>query len=219
MLNNNKKPEIIRFFFLLAFSVGCFIFTIIRYLITNNNKFLFLNWNLFLAAVPWFISLFISSSFIREKPKVISFVLFAFWLLFFPNTAYIITDLYYLKNHPEKMFWYDLTMILLFSWTGLMFGFFSMKHIEEMLRQKITGVKKHVIICCFFFVCAFGVYLGRDLHWNSWDIFKEPKELFLDIIDRFIIPLGHGRTWGFTFLMGILLNALYWTANLFSKQD
>jgi uncharacterized membrane protein len=215
----HKKPEMIRFFFLLAQMGVCFLLTIIRWLITKKTLFIFLNWNLFLAAIPWLISLVITSGFIKEKPKIISFVLFVFWFLFFPNTAYIVTDLYYLKNHSEKMFWYDLIMILLFSWTGLLLGFFSLERIEKMLRQKVKKVKSVIIICGFLFVCAFGVYLGRDLKWNSWDVFLEPKEFFLDVLDRFIRPLGHGRTWSFTFLMGIFLNAIYWPLKMIQQKN
>jgi len=214
-----KKPEMIRYFFLLALSAGCFLFTVVRYLITKNNRFFFLNWNLFLAAVPWFISLFISSELLRRKPKVFSIILFLFWFLFFPNTVYIITDLYYLRNHSGKLFWYDLVMIMLFSWSGLLFGFFSMEHIEEILKQKVSKVKNIVITCCFLFICAFGVYLGRDLQWNSWEIFLYPNVIFTDVLDRLIKPLKHARTWSFTLLMGVFLNALYWPVKIIQKKD
>jgi uncharacterized membrane protein len=174
---------------------------------------------LLLAAVPWLISLIISSRFVKEKSKILTAALLIIWLLFFPNAPYIITDLYYLNNHPGSMFWYDLIMVLVFAWTGLLFGFFSLDRIKGILDGKLSRVKSVIVICSLLFVCAFGVYLGRDLRWNSWDFLLEPKKFFLDVIDRFVNPIGHRRTWGFTFLMGGFLNIIYWTLKIIRKDD
>jgi uncharacterized membrane protein len=180
----------------------------------GRPSYFFLNWNLLLAAVPWLISLIISSNFVRKRSKILTAVLFFIWLLFFPNAPYIITDLYYLRNHPERMFWYDLIMLLMFAWTGLLLGFLSLDKIKESLAGKLSRVKSAIIICVLLFICAFGVYLGRGMRWNSWEIFLEPRKFFLDVIDLFINPMGHGSTWLFTFLMGIFLNISYWTLKI-----
>ena len=208
-----------RYCLLILLAGGCVVFTVIRRMITGSPTFFFLNWNLFLAAVPWFISMIVTSRAIMEKSKILTVLLFVLWILFFPNAPYIITDLYYLNSHPERMFWYDLIMILLFAWTGLLFGFFSLERIEDMLVRKLSRVKSTAITVGILFVSAFGVYLGRDLRWNSWDIFLEPNEFFLDVLDRFIKPYGHGRTWGFTFLMGLFLNAIYWSLKFIQKKE
>jgi uncharacterized membrane protein len=201
-----------------ALAIICFLFTVVRHAITGKQTYYFLNRNLLLAAIPWFVSLIISSQFIIKKTKILSIVLFFMLLIFFPNAPYIITDIYYLIDHPEKMFWYDLIMILIFAWTGLLFGFFSLDRIKETLLSKLSKVKNTIVTCSLLFVCAFGVYLGRELRWNSWEIFLEPREFFLDIIDRFVNPIGHFRTWGFTILMGSFLNIIYWTLGIIQKK-
>jgi uncharacterized membrane protein len=214
-----KKPDMIRCCLLIVLAALCFLFTVIRHFIMGRPSYFFLNWNLLLAAVPWIISLIISSKFIIDKPKILTAVLFFIWLLFFPNAPYLITDLYYLRNHPERMFWYDLIMILMFAWTGLLLGFFSLDRIKESLAEKLSRVQSAVLTCVLLFVCAFGVYLGRGLRWNSWEIFLEPKKFFLDVIALFINPIGHGSTWLFTFLMGVFLNITYWTLKIIRKED
>jgi len=213
------KSGMSRFCLLIVLSAVCVLFTVTRQIITGKPTYNFLYKNLLLAAVPWFISLIVSTKFIAEKPKILTVALFIIWLLFFPNGPYIITDLYYLKNHPERMFWYDLIMLLLFSWTGLLFGFFSMDGMIEILNKKSSKVKKILVPCGLLFLCAFGIYLGRDLRWHSWEIFLAPRKFFQDIIDRFFNPIGHRRTWGFTFLVGIFLNIIYWTLKIIRKND
>ena len=213
------KQETVRFCLLIILTVICVLLTIVRKITTGNSTFSFLNWNLFLAAVPWLVSMIAASRVIAEKSKILTVVLFFIWFLTFPNAPYIITDLYYLNDHPSKMFWYDLIMILLFAWTGLLFGFFSLARIEGLLIRKLTKTKSVIVIVVILFAGAFGIYLGRDLRWNSWDIFLEPREFFLDVLDRFIKPFGHGRTWGFTFLMGSFLNIIYWSFRLIQKKE
>jgi len=214
----NLKSGMKRYFLLIILAVICFLFTVVRHIITGRRTYYFLNWNLLLAVIPLFSSFIISLGFFKNKPKILTVVLFLIWLIFFPNAPYIITDLYYLNDHPERMFWYDLITILVFAWTGLLAGFFSLDIIKETLLSKLSNVKSNVAVCGLLFVCAFGVYLGRELRWNTWEIILEPKEFFLDVIDRFINPIGHSRTWGFTFLMGIFLNITYWTHKVIQKK-
>jgi len=214
-----QKQGMIRYCLLIILAGICILLTVVRQITTGRSTFYFLNINLFLAALPWLISMIFTSRAIKGKSKILSVILFIAWLLFLPNSFYIITDLYYLNDHPEDFFWYDLIMILLFAWTGLLFGFFSLEQIEDIFARKLTKVKSVLITVGLLFISAFGVYLGRDLHWNSWDIFIDPQNFFLDILDRLIRPLGHGRTWGFTFLIGLFLNAIYWSLKLIQKKE
>jgi uncharacterized membrane protein len=207
-----------RYCLIIILAVVSFLFTIVRHIITGRRTYYFLNWNLLLAGIPLFISLIISSGFVRKKPKILTAALFIIWLVFFPNAPYIITDLYYLNKHSARMFWYDLITILVFAWTGLWAGFLSMDIIKDVLLSKLSRVKSTAAVCGLLFVCAFGIYLGRELRWNTWEIFIEPKEFFLDVINRFINPIGHRRAWGFTFLMGVFLNISYWTYKITQKD-
>jgi uncharacterized membrane protein len=63
----------------------------------------------------------------------------------------------------------------------------------------------------FLFLSGFGIYIGRFLRWNSWDVINNPVPLFGDIIHRFANPLTHPRSWGLTILLGILLNLFYFS--------
>lgn len=194
---------------LIMMTIFCFSLSAFRYYISDTKVFLFLNWNLFLAWIPLLLSSFVLAFSIRSKISLIFIIVV--WILFFPNSPYILTDLFHLRARNEIPIWYDLIVILSYAWTGLICGFISLNDIEKRLsdygkRNVINGV-----IVFFLFMSSFGVYLGRFLRWNSWDVLNNPFGLFSDIVVRFIYPMEYTKTWGVTLLMGIMLNFMYFT--------
>jgi len=145
-------------------------------------------------------------------------LLIASWLLFFPNAPYILTDLFHLQyRSTSRTIWFDLIEILSFAWAGLLFGLLSLMDIEYLLLLKFKTKITSFIIITFLFMSGFGIYLGRFLRWNSWDIISNPIGLFNDIAERFMHPIHHPRTWGMTILMGILLNFIYHSIKMMNK--
>lgn len=201
---------------LIAMTLFCFGISVCRSLITDTKVFLFLNWNLFLAFIPWLISsLMLIYNLNKKLPLVL---LIVSWILFFPNSPYILTDLFHLRLNGSAPIWFDLVLILSFAWTGLMYGFISLMDIEKQLSTYLTPNWVNSIIISFLFLASLGIYLGRYLRWNSWDIISNPFGLAGDIIDRFINPFNHPRTWGMTLLMGILLNIIYFSIKLMKPK-
>lgn len=205
--------------FLMLISLFCFASSIFRFVYSDTKLFLFLNWNLFLAFLPWlFTSIVIIKSSLKSK-KIVIIVLLCFWLLFFPNAPYILTDLFHLRLQTSMPIWFDLVLILSFAWTGLLFGFLSLWDIESILGTFIKNKKIISAISVFLlFLGSFGIYIGRYLRWNSWDIISEPFKLMYDIGDRIVNPFSHPRMWGMTIFMGIFLNILYWSFKLIRKR-
>ncbi len=62
------------------------------------------------------------------------------------------------------------------------------------------------IICL---LCGFGIYLGRQLRFNSWDILQDPYSLFIQILDIIKSPNLHIEAWGFTIAFGLFLLLIY----------
>jgi uncharacterized membrane protein len=110
-------------------------------------------------------------------------------------------------------------MILSFAWTGLLFGFLSLWDIEQILVKKLKRRFVTAISIILLFIGSFGIYLGRYLRWNSWDIITEPFKLIYDISDRVLNPFEHLTTWGMTFFMGLFLNIIYWSFRLIRKRN
>ena len=219
MLKNIRESgRLNEIIFMSVLSLICFSLSVFRYIYSDTKTFLFLNWNLFLAFIPWLLStlLFIKPK-IQQSKIWISLVLLI-WLLFFPNAPYILTDLFHLRLKLSMPIWFDLVLILLFAWTGLLFGFLSLWDIEQILQKSMKKSTVTIISTLLLFLGSFGIYVGRYLRWNSWDIITEPFRLAYDIGDRLINPFQHPKTWGMTILLGTFLNILYWSFHLIKTR-
>ncbi len=83
--------------------------------------------------------------------------------------------------------------------------------IESFLTGKF-GVDSRVVAilsACMIYVAALGIYIGRFWRWNSWDLLGNPAQLMHDMFDRFTDAGNAYRVFGFTVLMGTLLNFMY----------
>jgi len=203
---------------LAGMSLFCFVLWIFRSFFSESLFFIFLNWNLFLAFIPWAVSSLIILNKNFRSNKIALLLLLGIWLLFFPNAPYILTDLFHLRLRESAPIWFDLGIVLAFAWTGLTFGFISLMDIESIVSEYTNTKIARVISFVLLFVGSFGVYIGRYLRWNSWDIIQDPVPLLSDIADRFLNPLSHPRTWGMTILMGIILNMMFWAIRLITEK-
>lgn len=208
MMKQLKESQRSEVTLLLILMTGfCFSLSIFRYYISETKVFFFLNWNLFLAWIPFIISSFLLI--FKIKSKLSLAIAVGVWIVFFPNSPYILTDLFHLKTRNSVPIWYDLVVILSYAWTGLFCGFVSLSDIEKRLSAYYNRSTINCITVSFLFLTSFGVYLGRFLRWNSWDVLSNPFGLFNDILVRIIYPMEYTKTWGVTILMGIMLNFMY----------
>jgi uncharacterized membrane protein len=213
MIDGLKKSGTLNIAIFFTFSsIFCFTMSIVRYVATDKTVFLSLNWNLFLAFIPWLVSMILI---IKRKFSNTSLVVLLFtWLIFFPNAPYILTDLFHLTHRRFPPIWYDLILLLSYAWTGLMFGFISLINIETILNEKLNKRIIDLISTILLFVASFGIYMGRYLRWNSWDIISKPFEIFSDILEILASPFNYPRAWGVTILMGLMLNMMYLSIKL-----
>ncbi|MBN1183931.1 MAG: DUF1361 domain-containing protein [Bacteroidales bacterium] len=191
--------------------VICFLLLILRIVYSGSGKYIFLVWNLFLAGIPLLISYFGLSRFNNKKRRMLLLCTICLWMLFFPNAPYILTDLFHLHYPSDVPKWYDLVLVLSFAWTGLLFGFISLWNIERLCQNYISIKIIPYISASILFISSYGVYIGRYLRWNSWDIVVEPLELFNHISEQLFHPFNYPQAWGMTLFLGLLLNLYYWS--------
>jgi uncharacterized membrane protein len=199
---------------LMVMTAFCVFASLFRIAYTRELSYIGLNWNLFLAFVPWALSslLIIRPRF--QNNRLIMLSMLTTWLLFYPNAPYILTDLFHLRERIGMPIWYDMMLIMSFAWTGLLFGFFSLWDIEAIIAKRYHIRQSMIIPVVLLFIGSFGVYLGRELRWNSWDLLTRPQLVLSDIVHRFIAPQQHLRAWGMTLFMGTFLCLLYWSLQL-----
>lgn len=182
-----------------------------RIVLTGQLYYVFLAWNLFLAWIPFAISQNLDT--IRGRWQ--TFLLVGLWLLFLPNAPYIITDFLHLKPRPPIPYWYDILLLFSASLNGLLLGILSLLAVERFLVKRYGNRISGLIILCSFFLCSFGIYMGRYLRWNSWDIITNPIGIAADILERIFNPLDHFGTWSVTVLFGIFFYTLYYSIKNF----
>lgn len=177
------------------------------------KTFIFLIWNLFLAWIPYLISLFLPMTRKWKFQKISAFVLLFSWLLFFPNAPYIITDLLHLKARFPVPLWYDVLMIFSFAWTGLLLGYCSLLEVQIFLKKLFSTTFTWFITGFAIFLCSLGIYIGRFQRWNSWDLFSNPSALFRDIGHTLLTPMQHLETLGISIVLFGFLSISYLTLN------
>jgi uncharacterized membrane protein len=195
---------------LICFAVFSVSLSVLRVIATDSLMFLFLNSNLILAILPWIITQAVQYNRIQLSRFKLSMLIFV-WILFFPNSPYILTDLFHLHKGGDMPLWYDLVLILSFAFTGLLFGMLSLMRIEQYLQKYFSHRTVIMAIGFMLFLSGFGVYLGRYLRFNSWDLITAPYQLLSEVGNRFVSPSHHPRTWGMTLVLGLFLNLVYFT--------
>jgi uncharacterized membrane protein len=194
---------------LLAFYAFIGLLIAVRIYYTGSLLYLFLVWNIFLAWVPFMISSLFKK--MKTKSKWKPALVFLCWLAFFPNALYIVTDLIHLQLQSQVPKWFDVLILFSSAIVGLMLAFISLYRVESFLCS--IGIRKMQapLILLILFLGSFGVYLGRFLRFNSWDIVSNPTGLFISISQRFISPFNHVQTWVITVVFTIFFYLLYVT--------
>jgi uncharacterized membrane protein len=190
------------------FSVVLLTYRIIK---SEELSYIFLAWNLFLAFIPWWISDYMKR---QEKLTYIHFPIILLWLLFLPNAPYILTDLFHLKPRPDLPLWYDLILVLSFALTGVMVFFKSLKDMLTLLSDRMGQFYVTIITPVLFWLVAYGLYLGRYLRFNSWDIvhpFRLLKASFGILFEK--------DTIGFTGIFAVFMWFLYVMISNFNQRE
>ena len=182
-----------------------------RLFYTGSAGYSFLVWNLFLAAVPLVLSTLLTTVKALERSLPALLATLATWLLFFPNAPYIFTDLLHLRYSSGTPLWFDLILIASFSWCGLLLGFISLADVQELLRRRLGPWVAAAGAAAALIASAFGIYLGRFLRWNSWDLLSQPTRLARDVAERVLNPLSDPKAVAVTLLLSVLLSLWYLT--------
>lgn len=172
-----EVPKAILFLIIVASSMN-----LLRIIVWGKMSFVYILWNLFLALVPFVISLVLLHLYkTKYFNKVVWSVGLVLWVLFLPNAPYLITDIIHLGATKAVPLIYDSLLLFSSALLGLVLAFSSLSHIEDILRQTFSNKKTALIMVFIIVMVSFGMYLGRYLRFNSWDIFINHYALLKDL--------------------------------------
>ncbi len=216
-MNKLIYSKVEEFKILFAGCMLCAIILMVRIKITHSFFFLFLVWNLFLAMIPYGITLFLQ---VFKKETHSLWILLptaCMWLLFLPNTPYLISDLQHLKHSAQDIIWYDLLLLMSFVWYALFLFYLTVRDMRMLIATKVNSKYINLITISIFILCGFGIYLGRFLRWNSWDIIQDPLGLLYDIWQRVRHPFQNSQTWLVTIGYSAITSLVFYGMNSIKK--
>ncbi|WP_367300951.1 DUF1361 domain-containing protein [Leuconostoc carnosum] len=146
------------------------------------TRFTFLNWNVFLSLLPFDFALIVSYT----KSRSVKILFASFWLLFFPNTMYMMTDFIHLYaigtslDQATQYFNYAVLATGIFIGVGL--GILSLEIITSSVFQQHMHLVYWSVTAIVSVLSAIGIYLGRYLRLNSWDVFTDIAGVMRNIV-------------------------------------
>ncbi|MBA2612182.1 MAG: DUF1361 domain-containing protein [Bacteroidetes bacterium] len=177
-----------------------------RIIRTEQLSYIFLTWNLFLAFIPYLLI----KNFKMEQNKLVQVLIIGTTILFLPNAPYIITDLFHLRERIAAPIWLDLILILSFAFLGMVFFVLSVNQLLSisnlLFRSRLitSGIKLFIMGSS-----SYGIYLGRYLRFNSWDVVFNPFHLAKQMLTSVFNENCYKETFAVTITFTIFLYLVF----------
>jgi uncharacterized membrane protein len=189
-----------------------------RLFFVSDKAFLFILWNFFLAGLP----LIISSVMIQMSARGFSRYSITFagilWLLFLPNAPYILTDYVHVIHGDPNYFLLNTFTFSWFAISAFVAAVISLHDVSDLLLMRYKRLQVSMMIFTICLLCSLGIYLGRDLRFNTWDVFLNPGAIVSETMDSLRSPSENFYTWTITTTIGLLLFLGYYGMKLVKSR-
>lgn len=181
-----------------------------RVIATDRVHFGFMIWNLLLACLP-----LVFARWLREVLKTrkwftwLPLLLTLLWLLFLPNSFYLVTDFIHLARDEDISLLYDVVLIQAFALSGLVLGCNSTYIVHTEVKKRSAKKQQYGLIGVAFLLSAFAIYLGRYLEYNSWDVLANPFGIVFDMFIGLANPSKYSGMYTTTLLFFVFISAVY----------
>jgi uncharacterized membrane protein len=182
---------------------------VVRILYTRTPEHSGIAWNLVLAWIPFGLALIVYE---RARTGLLTPAwagVGVLWLLFLPNAPYIVTDLKHVGTGDGVPVLYDVVLLTAAAWAGLLLGLTSLFLMHAVARRVVGAVNAWALVVGALALSSFGIYLGRVLRWNSWDVFVRPGPLLSALANGALHPLSHPQPVALTVLFTSFLLVSY----------
>ena len=144
-----------------------------------------MSWNIFLALIPVAMAQVLK----YQKNIIIQLATLSVWLLFLPNTLYLITDgMYVFSEEFGNMHIFGMSLgVLLYAIIvahAPYTYYWALAPVINKYKKQILNLHffyKSALVVLFSFTVALGVTMGRFARTNSWYVFTQPLRTVNDI--------------------------------------
>ncbi|MFC7560957.1 DUF1361 domain-containing protein [Paenibacillus farraposensis] len=178
-----------------------------------------------LAWIPMILTLLLDvilCSWRRGTRTLLLWVTGVAWLLFYPNTPYLITDLLHVfAQYPyleephfwgNPYFWEHVLGMLLVAFLGLTMGFVSLESIRQLVQRARGGLVSWLFVVVVLLLSSLGIYIGRFFRGNTWDIVSAPSQLYAQVSSIWVDSLQRAHFVEFSGLIFVILLVSYMSA-------
>lgn len=152
----------------LIFCLFATVLAVVRMVYTGTTHLGGLVWNLILAFLPYIFAL----GYVTYRGWIRWGFLFL-WIFFLPNSFYILTDFVHLTRFPGSVY-YDIVYITAMAFAGMVSGYASMELVHREWNIHYHRRLAWFLMTGVVLISMIGVYIGRFLRFNSWDIWNNP---------------------------------------------
>jgi uncharacterized membrane protein len=177
----------------------------------GTSGFRFLLWNLTLAWIPVVLALVIFAHYMRGGAPGRMLIPGLMWLLFLPNAPYIFTDFIHLSASAGVPLWFDGTVLSAFAWTGALLCLVSVYLVHLAIRYWYGSVQGWMTVLIVLLFTSVGVYFGRILRLNTWDVVLHPYRIVREVAASFDDPFTVVRGGTATTVVAAMLAVTYVT--------
>ena len=218
-----NRHNIAVFTLLNAACVVCIGLVAARVAYSDSSRHIGLIWNLFLAWIPFILSYIAHAISWRRiwLYLVIPFVAFL-WLIFYPNAPYMLTDLQDLaRTATDAPLWNDVIIVVWCSWTAMLLGVVSLYLMQDIVLRTFGRFIGWAFVFAISAMSSFGIYVGRFVRLNSWDILQNPTDTAMNILGLVIDPSRRlaAFTFLYTFFFLFVYLLLYSFGHLWQEQS
>ena len=183
-----KKLKIPRYTkVLLILTIANLAILFIRNIIVGDSFFNFLKSNLLSGIIPFIIA--VAIHYFNSRLSNFFFIVASLlWLLFYPNSPYMISDLIHPHQDPKdaadnSLIIYDTLIVFSIAMLSVFYGFVSLKIMFNLFRKRFGNKFAHTAVFISLCLSCLGFYIGRELiseikmgngYLYSWEIFLEP---------------------------------------------
>lgn len=168
----------------------------------------YLFWNLLLAWIPLGIAL-LFDRYTKKSWSAQNITLGMIWLLFLPNTFYMLTDYVHVTEVARVDPVFDSVMFSVVIGTGFALGIISLLIVHKALLRITRDTHAKLIIGAVIAASSFAIYLGRELRFNSWDVITNPFGLVIDVCTIILVPHQNIAAYISTLTFFIVTAAVY----------